>query len=137
MNRHALIALAALMLTSLALGHPLPETKIIVPDGVYYQISPKELKAQLEHKDFTFINVHTPYEGEINQTDVLIAFDQIGSSKLLPKAKNAELVLYCRSGRMSTIAAATLVKLGYTNVRELRGGMNAWTAAGYKLERKR
>ena len=137
MNRRALIALAALMLTSLALGHPLPETKIIVPDGVYYQISPKELKAQLEHKDFTFINVHTPYEGEINQTDVLIAFDQIGSSKLLPKAKNAELVLYCRSGRMSTTAAATLVKLGYTNVRELRGGMNAWTAAGYKLERKR
>ena len=137
MNRHALIALAALMLTSLALGHPLPETKIIVPDGAYYQISPKELKAQLEHKDFTFINVHTPYEGEINQTDVLIAFDQIGSSKRLPKAKNAELVLYCRSGRMSTIAAATLVKLGYTNVRELRGGMNAWTAAGYKLERKR
>ena len=137
MNRRALIALAALMLTSLALGHPLPETKIIVPDGAYYQISPKELKAQLEHKDFTFINVHTPYEGEINQTDVLIAFDQIGSSKLLPKAKNAELVLYCRSGRMSTIAAATLVKLGYTNVRELRGGMNAWTAVGYKLERKR
>ena len=137
MNRRALIALAALMLTSLALGHSLPSTKVVVPGGAYYQLSPNELKAQLEHKDFTFINVHIPYEGEISQTDVLIAFDQIGSSKRLPKAKNAELVLYCRSGRMSTIAAATLVKLGYTNVRELRGGMNAWTAAGYKLERKR
>jgi len=45
-------------------------------------------------------------------------------------------VVYCRSGRMSPITARALVGLGSTNVRELRGGFNAWRAAGYPLERK-
>ena len=61
----------------------------------------------------------------------------MASRKLLPKDKKAELVIYCRSGRMSTIAAQALVKLGYSNVRELRGGFNAWVAAGLKLEQKK
>ncbi len=35
---------------------------------------------------------------------------------------------------MSTIAAETLVKLGYTNIWELKGGMQAWEVAGYPLQ---
>ena len=136
MNRRSLIALTTLLLTSLALGHPLPKAVVAVPGGAYFTLEPKELEAQLKTKDFPLINVHIPYEGEIAGTDQFIPFDQIASSKLLPKDKKAELVIYCRSGRMSTIAAQTLVRLGYSNVRELRGGFNAWVAAGLKLEQK-
>lgn len=135
MNRRALIALAGLLLSSLALGHPIPKAKIAAPGGIYYQLEPADLKAALEKKDFTLINVHIPYEGEIAKTDRSIAFDQIGESARLPKDRGAEIVLYCRSGRMSTEAARTLVSMGYTNVRELKGGFNAWVAAGYALER--
>ena len=45
--------------------------------------------------------------------------------------KNAEIVFYCRSDRMSTIASETLVGLGYTNIYNLDGGMVAWETPGW------
>lgn len=40
------------------------------------------------------------------------------------------LFVYCRSGRRSTEAAAALAKLGFTEMRQLAGGILAWKAAG-------
>ncbi|HNN72508.1 MAG TPA: thioredoxin domain-containing protein, partial [Ferruginibacter sp.] len=42
--------------------------------------------------------------------------------------------VYCLSGGRSAAAAARLRKMGYENVYELRGGTNAWRAAGKPLE---
>jgi len=104
--------------------------------GTYTDITAKELQAMLGQKDFTFVNIHIPYEGEIAQTDVSIPYNEIGSHlDKLPPDKNAKLVLYCRSGRMSTEASQTLVKQGYTNVFQLAGGMVAWENAGYPIVR--
>jgi len=36
---------------------------------------------------------------------------------------------------MSAIAAETLVKLGYTNLWNLDGGMVAWEQAGYEIQK--
>ena len=97
-------------------------------------VSAKELKKLLEKKTFAFINVHTPYEGEIEKTDTFIAYDQVvAQSTTLPKDKNAAIILYCKSGRMSGEALPTFRKLGYTNVRHLEGGMDAWQKTGGKL----
>lgn len=79
------------------------------------------------------VNVHIPYEGEIEGTDAFIAYDRIVGDSRLPADHDAEIVLYCRSGRMSEIAAAALVRAGYTNVVDLEGGMDAWTATGRPL----
>ena len=98
------------------------------------EISAKELNKLLKNKNFTFINVHTPYEGEIEKTDMFIDYDMITASKdKLPKDKNAEIVLYCKSGKMSADALTTLKSLGYKNVRHLAGGMDSWKDEGFNL----
>lgn len=108
--------------------------KVPVVLGYYTEIGPDQLKSMLEKKDFAFINVHTPYAGEIANTDAFIAYDQIAKNlDKLPQDKNAKIVLYCSSGHMGTIASETLVRLGYTNVFNLAGGMKAWGENKYPL----
>lgn len=97
-------------------------------------ISARQLKEALVQKDFTLINVHTPYEGEIEKTDMFIDYDaMMANQEKLPQDKNAPIVLYCRSGRMSAEALQTLKDMGYTNVSHLAGGMEAWQEAGYQV----
>ncbi len=106
-----------------------------VPGGSYTNVSVAELRQMLAKKDFLLINTHIPFEGDIGETDRSIPYDQIGdrAAKLLPD-KDAKIVLYCRSGTMSTEAAQTLVRLGYPAVYELDGGMIAWERASLPLE---
>ncbi len=110
---------------------PSAPTKVSVAGGSYTSVAPAQLKQMLGAKDFVFINVHIPYAGEIAQTDAFIPFNEVEQNiSKFPNDKNAKVFLYCQSGRMSAIAAETLVKLGYTNVWNLDGGMTAWKAAG-------
>ena len=108
--------------------------QVSVSAGSYTDVSVTELQTMLANKDFSFVNVHIPFEGNIANTDLSIPFDQIAQNLDKLPDKNARIVLYCRSGRMSAIAAETLVGLGYTNVWNLSGGMSAWEQAGLKIE---
>ena len=102
-------------------------------DG-YVDITVEQLAPLLEeNKNFTLVNVHIPYDGELPKTDLFIPFDQITAELGQLPDKNAVIVLYCRSGNMSTQAAKELTTAGYTQVYELNGGFNAWQAAGYTL----
>lgn len=135
MRKIALLILAVILLASCQSQAVSGET-ISVAKGSYQNITAKELNFMLKNKDFLFINVHTPFAGNIAGTDTSIAHDQIEQNlSQLPADKSAKIVLYCRSGRMSEIAAAELVSLGYTNIWNLDGGMDAWVQAGYKLEK--
>jgi len=109
---------------------------VSVAGGSYQNATPDELNTMLKDKDFVFINVHIPFVGNITDTDLSIPYDQIEQTlSQLPSDKNAKIVLYCSSGRMSAIAAEKLVSLGYTNIWNLAGGMQDWEAAGFDLEK--
>jgi rhodanese-related sulfurtransferase len=100
----------------------------------YEKISVDQLETLMDQKDVTLINVHIPYQGEIDNTDLLIPFNAINQNKnLLPKIKDAKIVVYCMGDQMSTIAAEQLVKMGYTRVSKLKGGMLAWQQKGGRL----
>jgi phage shock protein E len=114
------------------LGRP-----VIVDGGRYLIITPAELKSLLTGKNFFLVNTHVPYAGEIAATDASIPFDRTRMDiGLYPTDKSARIVVYCRSGHMSDIAARELARLGYTNVLDLDGGMIAWARAGYPLENR-
>jgi len=139
MKKFVLLAVFLLAVLTGCQGKPAQVTgeAVTVAGGSYTNVMVDELNTMLKNKDFVFVNVHIPFAGNIAGTDLSIPYDQIADPanlSQLPADKNAEIVLYCRSGRMSAIAAEELVSLGYTNVWNLTGGMVDWENAGYEIE---
>ncbi len=85
---------------------------------------------------YTVVNVHIPYEGEIEGTDAKVPYDDLNALMATLPDKNAPIILYCRSGRMSEIASKALAEKGYTQVWDVPGGMIAWEASGRKIIEK-
>ena len=98
----------------------------------YKNMTVDELDKQLKNKDFVLVDVHIPEQNHINGTDAFIPYDEIENQlDRLPQDKDAKIVLYCRTGRMSEIAAEKLAERGYTNVYNVVGGIVEWTKRGY------
>ena len=97
--------------------------------ATYEQISGAEAKALMDSESgYIIIDARTQSEYDEGHIPgaILIPYDEIAdrAEKELPD-KNQLILVYCRSGRRSKIAAEELVKLGYTNVKEF-GGIIDW-----------
>ena len=118
-----------------ATGVPPATQEKVNADG-YVNITVDELVEMLKNKDFSLVNVHVPYDGELPETDLFISYEEMEENLTELPEKDEIIVLYCRSESMSKIAAKTLVSLGYTRVMMVDGGMRAWESSGREILRR-
>jgi phage shock protein E len=103
-------------------------------------ISQAELLTRIDKKDpdVVVLDVRTPAEFAAGHVPGArnVSHDQL-AAKLpeLGDLKDKQVVLYCRSGRRSQLAAETLSKAGFTKLRHLEGDYLAWEEAQRPIER--
>ena len=95
----------------------------------YDQISPEEAKTLMDTETgYVILDVRTAEEyaeGHIPNAVNLDHEDVPSQAEAMLPDKDALILVYCRSGRRSKIAADALIDLGYTNVKEF-GGIIDW-----------
>ena len=92
-------------------------------------ITAQELKERLDKGEkIIIIDVREPYEyEEYNIGAQLIPLGDLqGHIDDFEEVKNEEIVVHCRSGARSAAAKGFMFQNGYTNVRNLIGGIMAY-----------
>jgi rhodanese-related sulfurtransferase len=81
-----------------------------------------------------FLDVRTPGEWEsgIILNSVLISLDDL-PARYGELPRDREIVVVCRSGVRSHEGATILQNAGFTQISSMKGGILAWSAAGYPL----
>lgn len=93
-------------------------------------IDAASLKARLDAGEkLNLVDVREPAEhAEFNIGGQLIPLGQVQALQLeaIEDLKNEEVICYCRSGMRSMQASLMLEAAGFTNVKNLAGGMMGW-----------
>ena len=123
MKKLTLILLAVMMLTACG------QDKENDQEAVYVNITAEEAKRIMDTEDgYIILDVRTQEEYDQGHIPgaIVISHEEIEEKAEQVLTDKEQLILvYCRSGRRSKIAADALVKLGYTNVKEF-GGIITW-----------
>ena len=102
---------------------------------MYEQITSQEAKAIMDTgEDFVVLDVREQEEydaGHIHRAILIPYTDIEQKAEAVLADKNQTVLVYCRSGRRSKIAAESLAKLGYVKVKEF-GGILDWP---YEIEK--
>ena len=93
-------------------------------------ITAEEVKKRLDAGEkLNLVDVREPHENaEFNIGGILLPLGKIQSMQVedIEDLKNEEVIFYCRSGNRSGISAAILDQMGFTNTKNLTGGMLGW-----------
>ena len=98
-------------------------------EAVYVNIMAEEAKKIMDNQE-GYVILDTRTQAEFDEGHIpgaiLIPHDEITEkAETLLTDKSQLILVYCRSGRRSKLAAEDLVKLGYTNIKEF-GGIIDW-----------
>ncbi len=119
------------------------ETKQSTPQGHFVNIDVKTAYEKIQNdSNVVVIDVRTPGEftGELGHIPGAIlrpvqTIDQWASEAKQLREQNKKIILVCRSGNRSGMAARTLAKMGLDSLFNVQGGMRAWNAAGLPVEK--
>ena len=92
-------------------------------------IEATELKQRMVSEKINLIDVRQPEEhAEFNIGGILLPLGNIMSMQIeaIEDLRDQEVICYCRSGQRSMQAAMMLETMGFTNVKNLAGGMMGW-----------
>jgi len=103
------------------------------------EITPQEVQKKLDSdEDFVLLDVREKEEWEGSH---ISGAEYLGKGVIERDIEeeirdvDKELVLYCGGGYRSALAADNLQKMGYNNVKSLKGGFRSWTEAGLPIEK--
>ena len=118
-----IFALTALLLAGCGQNHH-QETVYM-----YVNITAEEAKEIMDtQQGYVILDVRTQAEYDQGHIPgaIVISYEEIeAKAESVLQDKSQLILVYCRSGRRSKIAAEVLVKLGYTNIKEF-GGILDW-----------
>ncbi|MFC7060285.1 rhodanese-like domain-containing protein [Halobacillus seohaensis] len=102
--------------------------KRFLPAKGIKNISTTNLKTELKDKSKQFVDVRTPaeFKGSNIRGFKNIPLHTLGQKATKELSMDKEVIVICQSGMRSQKASKTLKKLGFTNVTNVKGGMNAW-----------
>ena len=93
-------------------------------------ISVEQLKARIDAgEQLNLVDVREPHEhSEFNIGGTLLPLGKIATMQIddIEDLKAQEVIIYCRSGNRSGQACQVLQMLGFTNLKNVVGGMLAW-----------
>lgn len=93
------------------------------------EITVEELKKKIDQKEsFLLLDVREPFEAHISKIDTnstLIPLDDL-SGRIQELDETQEIIVLCRSGVRSSKACGLLEENGFSNVANLKGGINEW-----------
>ncbi len=101
------------------------------------EVSVEETRAALDSRTARVIDVRE--DNEWNEAHIKGA-EHLGKGiierdiETFAPDKSSELILYCGGGFRAALAADSLQRMGYTNVRSMAGGWRAWNEAGNPIE---
>src|SRR3954466_13901761 len=97
------------------------------------EVSPEDAAQKLQNKEAVIVDVREKDEWDEGHIPHAIHLSR-GTIELDIEEKvpdpNAVIICHCGGGGRSALAAESLQKMGYKNVRSMAGGLKAWKAAG-------
>ncbi len=122
--------------------------------GAWVEKSYEELVAEAreatEHVSVEEVHDALGSGGDVGVVDVRESYEweagHIPGARLIPRDtledraaeelpdRGRRIVVHCNAGGRGALAAKSLMEMGYTNVANLEGGLNAWRQRGYEVE---